>query len=278
MVDLGGAPYVDHESDPAYQAFTTYRDLGYDRSVTKVARKLHKSRTIIGRWSVRWSWRYRVEEWDRDKETLKAAALNTSIQAMAERQASQAARYRVEEWDRKTLRHIGFNDRITTFDTASCALTPDPVTVGVRRGTRPAMTAAVAVHAPSTALPILNPGISPEHFMFREFAHPDGVRVDPDTKYWIVISQTTPEEDGVIAIDGWSEFTGALEERLAAPPVDPGSEDGWSVDYPDEAVSSTRIREPTEIERPTRRRFWPLIGCGVSVEVDFDLAARRWRG
>ena len=44
----------------------------------------------------------------------------------------------------------------------------------------------------SAALPILNPGISPEHFTFREFAHPDGVRVDPDTKYWIVISQTTP--------------------------------------------------------------------------------------
>ena len=83
----------------------------------------------------------------------------------------------------------------------------------------------------SAALPILNTGISPKHFMFREFAHPDGVRVDPDTKYWIVISQTTPAEDGVIVIDAWSEWTGALEERLAAPPVDPGSEDGWSVDF-----------------------------------------------
>ena len=41
-------------------------------------------------------------------------------------------------------------DQIMTFDAASCALTPDPVTVEVHRGTRPAMTAAVAVHAPST--------------------------------------------------------------------------------------------------------------------------------
>ncbi len=80
-----------HESDPAYQAFTTYRDLGYDRSLVKVGRKLGKSETLIARWSVRWAWRIRVEEWDSDKETLKAAALNTSIQAMAERQASQAA-------------------------------------------------------------------------------------------------------------------------------------------------------------------------------------------
>ena len=27
---------------------------------------------------------------------------------------------------------------------------------------------------------------------FEEFTHPDGVHLDPDTKYWIVISQTTP--------------------------------------------------------------------------------------
>ena len=51
----------------------------------------------------------------------------------------------------RTVTHVrSSGDQITTFDTASCALTPDPVTVEVRRGTRPAMTAAVAVHAPST--------------------------------------------------------------------------------------------------------------------------------
>ena len=57
------------------------------------------------------------------------------------------------------------------------------------------------------------------------------MRVDPDTKYWIVISQTTPADDGTIIIAAWGEWTGALEEGLAAPPVDPGSEDGWSVDF-----------------------------------------------
>ena len=83
----------------------------------------------------------------------------------------------------------------------------------------------------SAAQPILNTDIALEHFTFREFAHPDGVRVDPDTKYWIVISQTTPADDGTIGIAAWGEWTGALEEGLAAPPVDPGSEDGWSVDF-----------------------------------------------
>ena len=60
-------------------------------ATTGVCRKLVKSKTLISRWSVRWAWRYRVEERDRDKETVKAVALNTSIREMAERQADQAA-------------------------------------------------------------------------------------------------------------------------------------------------------------------------------------------
>ena len=48
-------------------------------AAAKVARKLHKSRVLIGRWSRRWLWRFRVEEYDRDQETVKAVALNTSI-------------------------------------------------------------------------------------------------------------------------------------------------------------------------------------------------------
>ena len=115
----------------------------------------------------------------------------------------------------------------------------------------------------SAALPILNPGIFPEHFTFREFAHPDGVRVDPDTKYWIVIWQTTPTEDGNISIDAWSEWTGALEEGLAAPPVDPGSADGWSVDF--EALSyywDAPNLDDDDILRPDLLP-WQRFGYGV---------------
>ena len=43
------------------------------------------------RWSRRWLWRYRVEEYDRDQETINQVLLNPSIQRMAERQAGQAA-------------------------------------------------------------------------------------------------------------------------------------------------------------------------------------------
>ena len=48
------------------------------------------ARVLIGRWSLRWLWRYRVAEWDQDQETIKAVALNSSIVEMAERQAAQA--------------------------------------------------------------------------------------------------------------------------------------------------------------------------------------------
>ena len=117
----------------------------------------------------------------------------------------------------------------------------------------------------SAALPILNPAIHPEHFTFREFAHPDGVRVDPDTKYWIVIWQTTPREDGTISIDAWSEWTGTLEEGLAAPPVDPGSADGWSVDF--EALSyywDAPNLDDDDILRPDLLP-WQRFGYGVEI-------------
>ena len=68
-----------------------YGTLGYGRGLSKVARKLGKSTNLMSRWSVRWSWRLRVEEWDQDQETIKAVALNSSIVEMAERQAAQAA-------------------------------------------------------------------------------------------------------------------------------------------------------------------------------------------
>ena len=83
----------------------------------------------------------------------------------------------------------------------------------------------------SAARPILNVDIPDESFTFAEFTHPDGVQLGPDTKYWIVISQTTPNDDGVIVIHAWGEWSGALEAGLATAPVDPGSEDGWSVDF-----------------------------------------------
>ena len=44
------------ESPPAHAALRCYLDQGPGRSVTKVAEELHKSRSLIGRWSARHRW------------------------------------------------------------------------------------------------------------------------------------------------------------------------------------------------------------------------------
>ena len=37
------------ESEKAYEAFAAYRDMGPERSITKVSQSLNKTRTLIGR-------------------------------------------------------------------------------------------------------------------------------------------------------------------------------------------------------------------------------------
>lgn len=52
------------ESTPAYTAFAVYRSLGNRRSLDAVAEQLNKSRTLIARWSARYTWVERVRTWD----------------------------------------------------------------------------------------------------------------------------------------------------------------------------------------------------------------------
>lgn len=56
------------ESDKAYEAFVTYRDMGTNRSIRAVAQKLAKSRTQIGKWSSGWEWTERVRAYDNELE------------------------------------------------------------------------------------------------------------------------------------------------------------------------------------------------------------------
>jgi hypothetical protein len=52
------------ESGPAFEAFVVFRTLGYERSLTRVAKELNKSVQLIGRWSLRDDWKQRVDAWD----------------------------------------------------------------------------------------------------------------------------------------------------------------------------------------------------------------------
>lgn len=52
------------ESGPAFEAFSTYRDLGPGRTITAVAKKLRKSDSLLRRWKNTWNWRERAIAYD----------------------------------------------------------------------------------------------------------------------------------------------------------------------------------------------------------------------
>ena len=52
------------ETDPAYQAFKTYLDMGPDRSLSKLAARLNKSMQLFAGWSSKHEWVARVHAYD----------------------------------------------------------------------------------------------------------------------------------------------------------------------------------------------------------------------
>lgn len=73
------------ESAQAYEAFTTYRDMGAERSQQAVSKKLSKSRQLIGRWSSAWNWQERVRAYDNELEKEARAKAVKDRKAMTER-------------------------------------------------------------------------------------------------------------------------------------------------------------------------------------------------
>lgn len=61
----------ENESTKAYEAFCTYRDMGRERSLSKVAEKLQKSGSLIGRWSREQDWVNRAAKWDDEQDRLE---------------------------------------------------------------------------------------------------------------------------------------------------------------------------------------------------------------
>lgn len=62
------------ETEPAWEAFVAFRDLGPGRTVSAVARELSKSRQLINGWCQRWRWRERAAEWDAEQTRQAAKA------------------------------------------------------------------------------------------------------------------------------------------------------------------------------------------------------------
>lgn len=78
------------ESAKAYEAFSEYRDMGASRSLAKVGQKLGKSKTMMEKWSAKFTWVERAEQWDTEQDRLIRISLTKDIGAMRKRHADVA--------------------------------------------------------------------------------------------------------------------------------------------------------------------------------------------
>src|SRR3954471_17112963 len=60
----GPGKRMQNESAKAFQAFCVFRDLGYERTLQKVANELQKSYQLVQRWGKRFNWHHRTADWD----------------------------------------------------------------------------------------------------------------------------------------------------------------------------------------------------------------------
>ncbi len=78
------------ESSPAFQAFSTYLDMGEKRSIRAVSQQLGKSKTLIDRWSRNNGWVERVRAYENDLRKKEFAEAQKAMQKMHKRQIDTA--------------------------------------------------------------------------------------------------------------------------------------------------------------------------------------------
>jgi hypothetical protein len=128
------------ESDKAFQAFVTYRNLEPSfRSITRVVSELNKSRSLIGRWSSGWNWVERAAAWDEEQEIRLLAARVEAKKKMDEehlrivRSGRNKAVRALAEFDPKDLAPAELRNWLTTFMEWERLILGEPETIEERR-------------------------------------------------------------------------------------------------------------------------------------------------
>lgn len=78
------------ETTKAYAAFCVYRDLGSDRSLSKAAESLGKSKPMMEQWSSKYDWVKRAEAWDDEQDRIARKKNTEEIVRMRKRHAKIA--------------------------------------------------------------------------------------------------------------------------------------------------------------------------------------------
>lgn len=89
----------DRESDKAFAAFSLYLSLGPQRSLAEVAQKLHKSVTMLGRWSAKFDWPARVAAHGAHLAIVEREAIEAVARGKAAEWSSREQRLRETEWE-----------------------------------------------------------------------------------------------------------------------------------------------------------------------------------
>lgn len=73
------------EGPEAWEAFTTYRDIGPQRSCEAVAQQVGKGRALMLRWSRTHAWVARCETWDAEIDRVRQSEHMEAVRSMATR-------------------------------------------------------------------------------------------------------------------------------------------------------------------------------------------------
>lgn len=80
----------ENETDVAFEAFKTYRDMGLARSLSKVGEALGKSETLMSRWSSEHNWVDRARAWEDEQDRILRNEQIEDIKKMRKRHADIA--------------------------------------------------------------------------------------------------------------------------------------------------------------------------------------------
>jgi hypothetical protein len=80
------------EGSKAFAAFQMYRDMPVmERSLRHLAVELGRQPSLLGDWSSKWRWQYRVDAWDREQDRLMQLDIVRERKAFARRLAATGA-------------------------------------------------------------------------------------------------------------------------------------------------------------------------------------------
>lgn len=106
------------EGVKAFEAFNTYLLMGTERSLSKVAQELHKSRTLMAKWSGLWNWVERAAAWDVEQEKLARKEQIEEIKKMRKRHAMMSAKV-------LTAANLGLNNLLKDIQQGKATMTPN---------------------------------------------------------------------------------------------------------------------------------------------------------